>query len=159
MFHELTCNVSLKNLVDMTKLILSFIILSIIGFAVAQQTVVRTVYSDASCATPSPTPQQGVANPLSIPVNSCVLWVNLPGNLQYMKFAPCKSSSEGTGYGIFTDKAVCEAATAASLTAQVVMGSCTPDATSGSSKYTCSSASTISFSLLFAVAPLLAFCL
>ena len=146
----------------MTKLILSFIILSIIGFAVAQQTVVRTVYSDASCATPSPTPQQGVANPLSIPVNSCVLWVNLPGppaNLQYLKFAPCKSSSEGTGYGIFTDKAACEAATAASLTAQVVMSSCTPESPSGSSKYTCSSASTVSFSLLFAVAPLLAFCL
>jgi hypothetical protein len=147
----------------MTKLILSFIILSIVGFAVAQQTVLLTVYSDASCATKGPTPTaQNVTNPLSIPVNSCVLSNNLVGNLQYMKFAPCKSSTEGTGYGIFTDKAACEAAAAASLTAQVVMNSCTqqgPDGTLGSYKYTCSPASTISFSLLFAVAPLLAFCL
>ena len=146
----------------MKKVILSFIILNIIGFAVAQQTVLYTKYSDATCATKGATPtDQGVANPLSIPVNTCVLWNNIVGNMQYLKFAPCKSSQEGTNYMIFTDKAVCEAATVSQLTGQAVMDFCMPFATAalGSSKYTCSSASTISFSLLFVVAPLLAFCL
>ncbi len=146
-------------LVDMKKVILSFIILNIIGFAVAQQTVLWTVYSDATCATKGPTPTgQGVANPLIIPVNTCVLWNNIVGNMQYIKFAPCKSSSEGTPYFIFTDRAVCEAATASQLTAQLVMGTC-GRRDGGSFQVTCSSASTISFSLLFVVAPLLAFCL
>ena len=147
-------------LVDVKQAFLSFIILNVIGFATAQQTVLLTKYSDATCTTKGATPtDQGVANPLSIPVNSCVLWNNVVGNfyLQYIKFAPCKPSSEGTGYLIFVDKATCEAATASQLTGQTVMDSCVPEATTGSSKYICSSASTISFSLLFVVAHLLAF--
>ncbi len=114
-------------LVDVKQAFLSFIILNVIGFATDQQTVLLTKYSDATCKPKGATPtDQGVVNPLSIPVNSCVLWNNVVGNfyLQYIKFAPCKPSSEGTGYLIFVDKATCEAATASQLTGQTVMDSC-----------------------------------
>jgi hypothetical protein len=144
----------------MKTIISSFIILNIIGFALAQQTVLWTRFSDRECRTKGPSPtDQGVANPLIIPVNTCVLWNNIPGNLQYIKFGACKSSSEGSPYLIFADKAVCDAATASQLTAQLVMGTCGIRGDGGSIQATCSSASTISFSLLFAVASLLAFCL
>jgi hypothetical protein len=160
-FNINACNLSHNCFVHMNKVILSFIVLNVIGFAVAQNTVFYTTFSDTACATKGPPPvDQGIANPLSIPVNSCVLWNNVPGNLQYIKFAPCQPSTAGTGYLLFTDKALCDAATASQLTGQTVMGNCVPNAGSGSSKYTCpSSASSISFSLLFLVAPLLAFCL
>ena len=157
-FNESACNVS--QIQEMKKAVLNFIVFNVIGFAVAQQTIVYTKYTNNDCPStkaPSPT-DEGVSNPLIIPVNSCVLWSAVTGKTKYIKVAPCNQKE--SGFMIFTNKTICDAATASQLTDTIYTEGYLHTPWDGTcSSFRCSSASFLSFSLLFAVTPLLAFCL
>ncbi len=136
---------SYSDLPIMKFIVFSVIAISVLSLAVA---VTQTYYTDAACATPAVGTTEN-PNPQVTALNACMKL----GATSSVKPTAC-----GNGAGSYS-RFVTADCTGVAVPFPFVTDKCLPTGISGSSKYTCDSASSVALASVAVAAAVLAFCM